>query len=255
MDNFSIQLNNVSKSFKLDNKKGLTKLLKSSTNSKQQKSILALDNISFTVSKGEVLSIIGLNGSGKSTLLRIIAGVYKPNSGYVKINGSLSPLMQLGTGFQLDLVARDNIIMNGMLLGLPKSSIMEKVKGIIEFAELEKFSQMKLKHYSSGMRVRFAFSTALETNPDIILMDEALAVGDKPFREKSFEAFQSFREKGKTMIFSTHSLGQYSKFCDQALLLQQGKILMISGPDEVMEKYDQITKKKPNKPKKNKETS
>jgi len=136
MDNNSLIVNNISKSFKLGTKKGgLSKLLHRATNFKQQKSIMALDGISFTVPKGEVLSIIGLNGSGKSTLLRIIAGVYKPDTGYVKVNGRLSPLMQLGAGFQPDLDARENIIMNGMLLGISKPDIEEKVEQIIEYAE------------------------------------------------------------------------------------------------------------------------
>jgi len=187
MDNNSLEVNNVSKSFKLDTKQGIWKLIKKTTNSKQQKSILALDSISFTVPKGEVLSIIGLNGSGKSTLLRTIAGVYKPDSGYVKVNGSLSPLMQLGAGFQLELNAIENIVMNGMLLGMPKPDIEDKVENILEFAELERFSNMKLKHYSSGMKSRLAFATAIQIDPDILLVDEILAVGDKDFQKKSLQ--------------------------------------------------------------------
>jgi len=194
MDNYSIKLNNVSKSFKLDTKMGFSKLLKRATNLKQQKSILAIDEVSFTVPKGEVLSIIGFNGSGKSTLLRIIAGVYKPTSGYVNVNGSLSPLMQLGAGFQLDLDAGENIIMNGMLLGISKPIIEGKVENIIEYAELEKFSNMKLKYYSSGMRSRLAFATAIQINPDILLVDEILAVGDKDFQKKSYESLPSYMQ-------------------------------------------------------------
>jgi ABC-type polysaccharide/polyol phosphate transport system ATPase subunit len=255
MSEFAIKLENISKSFQLGKPKGLFSKIKNFKNKIKNEKFFALDNISFQVPKGQIIAIIGTNGSGKTTLLRIIAGIYQPDNGKVEVNGDLAPLLHIGTGFENELAARDNIIMYGLLLGMSKSQIKAKVDKIIEFAELQKFASLKLKHYSSGMKVRLAFSTALQTNPDIILMDEALAVGDKPFKEKSFEEFQSFKEKGKTIIFTTHSLGQYKEFCDQALLLHRGKILLISGPDEVIEKYNQITKKKPNKPKKNKGTS
>jgi len=240
MDNNSLEVNNVSKSFKLDTKQGIWKLIKKTTNSKQQKSILALDSISFTVPKGEVLSIIGLNGSGKSTLLRTIAGVYKPDSGYVKVNGSLSPLMQLGAGFQLELNASENIVMNGMLLGISKSDIEDKVENILEFAELERFSNMKLKHYSSGMKSRLAFATAIQIDPDILLVDEILAVGDKDFQKKSYESFLSFKNKNKTILHATHSLQRIPDFSDRVLLLDKGKNVMIGKPDEVIKKYMEI---------------
>ena len=240
MDNNSLELNNVSKSFKLDMKKGFLKLIKKTINSEQQKSILALDGISFTVTKGEFLSIIGLNGSGKSTLLRTIAGVYKPDSGYVKVNGSLSPLMQLGAGFQLELNAHENIVMNGMLLGIPKQDIEDKVENILEFAELERFSNMKLKQYSSGMKSRLAFSTAIQIDPDILLVDEILAVGDKDFQKKSYEAFLSFKNKNKTILHATHALQRIPDFSDRVLLLDKGKNVMIGKPDEVIKKYMEI---------------
>ena len=240
MNNISLELNNVSKSFKLDTEKGISKLIKKTTNSKQQKSILALDGISFTVPKGEVLSIIGLNGSGKSTLLRTIAGVYKPDSGYVKVNGSLSPLMQLGAGFQLELNASENIVMNGMLLGISKPDIEDKVENILEFAELERFSNMKLKHYSSGMKSRLAFATAIQIDPDILLVDEILAVGDKDFQKKSYESFLSFKNKNKTILHATHSLQRIPDFSDRVLLLDKGQNVMIGKPEEVIKKYMDI---------------
>jgi len=240
MDNNSLEVNNVSKSFKLDTKQSIWKLIKKTTNSKQQKSILALDGISFSVPKGEVLSIIGLNGSGKSTLLRTIAGVYKPDSGYVKVNGSLSPLMQLGAGFQLELNAIENIVMNGMLLGISKPDIEDKVENILEFAELERFSNMKLKHYSSGMKSRLAFATAIQIDPDILLVDEILAVGDKDFQKKSYESFLSFKNKNKTILHATHALQRIPDFSDRVLLLDKGKNVMIGKPDEVIKKYMHI---------------
>jgi len=240
MNNISLELNNVSKSFKLDTEKGILNSIKKTSNFKQQKSILALDGISFTVPKGEVLSIIGLNGSGKSTLLRTIAGVYKPDSGYVKVNGSLSPLMQLGAGFQLELNASENIVMNGMLLGISKPDIEDKVGNILEFAELERFSNMKLKQYSSGMKSRLAFATAIQIDPDILLVDEILAVGDKDFQKKSYETFLSFKNKNKTILHATHTLQRIPDFSDRVLLLDKGKNVMIGKPDEVIKKYMNI---------------
>lgn len=236
MEDIVIQVKNVSKIFKLD--KPL--VLSNQSNSGQQKTLKALDDISFNVTKGEVLGIIGLNGSGKTTLLRIIAGVYKPNSGSVKMEGKLSPLLQLGTGFQGELDARENIIMNGMLLGISKSEIKEKVNHIIQYAELERFVNMKLKYYSAGMRARLAFATAMQINPDILLVDEVLAVGDENFQKKSYETFLSFTKSKKTILHATHNLGKLSEFSDRVLLLHQGKIVMLGKPDEVIKKYSEL---------------
>ncbi len=201
---------------------------------------MALDGISFSVKEGEVLGIIGLNGSGKSTLLRIIAGVYTPNSGSVQINGNMSSLMQLGTGFQNDLDARENIIMNGMLLGLSKSKITGMVEKIIKFAELENFSNLQLKHYSSGMRSRLAFSTAMQIDSDILLVDEILSVGDKEFQKKSYDAFLSLKKEKKTILHATHNTNKLLEFSDRVLLLQKGKKVMLGKPDEVIKKYGEI---------------
>lgn len=211
-----------------------------------QKKILALDDISFSVSKGELLSIIGLNGSGKTTLLRIIAGIYEPDSGNVQIQGRIAPILHLGTGFQDELDAYDNIIMYGMLLGMSKSEIKEKIKAVLEFADLENFASMKLKHYSSGMRARLAFSTALQVKPDILLVDEILAVGDKLFKEKSFDAFTSFKKQGKTILLTTHNLARVSELSDRVLLIHKGKFVKIGKPEEVIKEYNEITKKPKN---------
>jgi len=186
MENPAVIVNQISKTFKINKHSGISQLFRKRSIS-NQKTLVALDNISFTVNRGEILGIIGLNGSGKTTLLRTIAGVYKPDSGSIRINGSLSPLMQLGAGFQRDLAARENIIMNGMLLGISKSEIEQKVDSILEYAELEKFSNMKLKHYSTGMRARLAFATSMQIDPDILLIDEIQAVGDKNFKKKSLD--------------------------------------------------------------------
>ena len=202
--------------------------------------MIALDDISFQVKKGEFLSIIGLNGSGKTTLLRIIAGVYQPNSGSVIISGRLSPLLQLGAGFQHDLNARDNIIMNGMLLGFSKSYIEAKVEKILNYAELEKFSNLPLKHFSSGMRARLAFSTAMQVDPEILLVDEILSVGDKDFRKKSYETFFSYKKNKKTIIHATHNLEKIPELSDRVLLIHKGKIVMLGEPELVIKKYHEV---------------
>ena len=175
--------------------------------------------------------------------MRIIADVYKPTSGFVDVNGVIAPILQLGTGFQGDLDARDNILMNGMLLGFSKSEIHEKIEKIIQYAELEKFVNMKLKYFSAGMRTRLAFSTVLQLNSDILLIDEVLSVGDINFRKKCFESILLLKKQGKTILFTSHSFDTISKICDKVLLLHKGKLIMIGNPDEVMAKYREISKK------------
>jgi len=237
MDNTAIVVNNVSKTFQINKQRGLSKL----RNSKPKiKTLKVLDNISFTLTKGEILGIIGLNGSGKTTLLRIIAGVYKPDQGSVDVNGKLSPLMQLGSGFQLDLNARDNIILNGMLLGMTKSDIQEKVNDVIEYAELKNFLNLNLKHFSSGMRARLAFAIAIQINPDILLVDEILSVGDRIFKNKSFETFLTFKKNKKTILHATHNLDKISDLSDKILLLHKGRNLMFGEPEDVIKKYKEL---------------
>ena len=240
MEENSIIAKNLTKIFPLSTQRGFSQLLKkTSTNSNVN--FKALDDVSFTLSKGEILGILGLNGSGKTTLLRILAGIYKPTSGQVTVSGRLAPLIHLGSGFIGDLAAKENIIMYGMLLGLKKSEIAKKVDDIIEYAELQKFSNMQLKHFSSGMRARLGFATAMQINPDILLLDEVLSVGDKIFRQKSFELFLSFKKNKKTILFTTHNLDLISKHSDQILLLDKGKKIMLGSPDEVMEKYKDMS--------------
>jgi len=236
----AVIVKNVTKTFKLSKPRNLFDFAKSRTNLNHEKTLMALDDISFSVQKGEILGIIGLNGCGKTTLLRVIAGVYQPNRGSVQVNGKLSQLMQLGAGFQEDLDARENIILNGMLLGVPKPEIKKKVDQILEYAELTKFSNMKLKHYSTGMRARLAFSTAMRVDPDILLVDEIQSVGDKNFREKSYETFLSFKKNKKTVLHATHNLDKLSHFSDRILLLNHGKTVMLGEPNTVIKKYMEI---------------
>ena len=204
MENFVIFVDNVSKFFNIGKPRRISNLMRNRNS--QSKTFVALDGLSFSVKEGEVLGLIGLNGSGKSTLLRIIADVYKPDRGSVKVNGNMSSLMQIGAGFQNDLDAKENIIMNGMLLGLSKSKITSLVEKIIQYAELENFLNLKLKHYSSGMRARLAFSTAMQIDSDILLVDEILSVGDKDFQKKSFDTFNSLKKDKKTIVHATHNL-------------------------------------------------
>lgn len=239
MNDFAIKVNNISKTFDLDMPIGISKLSKKNSMFHKKK-LRALEGITFRVRKGEVMGIIGLNGSGKTTLLRVIAGVYQPNSGSVEVNGKLSPLLQLGTGFQGDLDARENIIMNGMLLGISKSDIKNKVNDILQYAELENFVNMKLKHYSTGMRGRLAFATAMQIDPEILLVDEILSVGDIEFQKKSFETFLSFIKSGKTVLHVTHNLQWLSKYSNRIILLDKGRIVAIGQPNVIIKKYREL---------------
>jgi len=233
----SVLVENLTKHFKMKKPKGRSE---EKGGYISQNIIKSLDQVSFSVDKGEMLGIIGLNGSGKTTLLRTIAGIYKPDSGSVQVNGKMAPILHIGTGFHHELDARENIIMNGLLLGMTKNEIQQKVDQILEFSELQDFSEMKLKHYSAGMRARLAFSTALEVNPDILLVDEVLAVGDMAFRQKSAEKFLSFKKNGKTILYTTHDLTSISELSDRVLLIHRGKVVKIGKPNEVIQKYKEI---------------
>jgi len=237
MEDIALEVTNISKIFKLDRPSGISNIIKKRFDLEKNKKLTALSDVSFVVKSGEILGIIGKNGSGKSTLLRVIAGVYKPNIGSITVNGSLSPLLQLGAGFHLDLNARENIIINGMLLGAKKSEIEKKVNKVIKYAELENFVNMKLKQFSSGMRARLAFSTAMQIDPDILLVDEILSVGDKDFQKKSYETFLQFKKNKRTILHATHNLSKLSEYSDRVLLLDKGRVVMIGEPTEVIEKY------------------
>ena len=197
----------------------------------------ALKDVSFEVKKGEFFGIIGRNGSGKSTLLKILAGIYVPNKGSVKIHGRISPFLELGIGFNPELSGRDNIYLNGTVLGLTKKQIDEKFNDIVAFSELERFIDQKLKNYSSGMSVRLAFSVAIHANRDILLMDEVLAVGDSNFQSKCLNEFIKYKEQGKTVILVSHDIGTIQRYCDRALLLRNGKIEKIGSSEEVGNEY------------------
>jgi len=197
----------------------------------------ALDDVSFSVEPGEFFGIIGPNGSGKSTLLKILAGIYRADSGTVQIDGLLSPFIELGVGFNMELNARDNVRVNGTLLGLSRQELDERFDDIIAFSELERFVDQKLKNYSSGMLLRLAYSIAIQVDFEILLLDEVLAVGDQSFQEKCFATFTRLREEGKTIVLVTHQLGVVEEFADRALLLQNGELRALGSPAEVIATY------------------
>jgi ABC-type polysaccharide/polyol phosphate transport system ATPase subunit len=201
----------------------------------------AVSNVSFEVYPGEMLGVIGRNGSGKSTLLKLIAGIYKPTSGTVRVEGSIAPLLELGAGFHPELTGRENILLNGLLLGYSKREMKSREASIIEFADLGEFIDAPVKQYSSGMYTRLAFSVATEVNPDILLVDEILAVGDVPFQQKCFERLNQFRRSGKTILFVTHSPQQVLSFCNRVVLLENGKMLFNGDPEQGLELYESHT--------------
>ena len=236
MNEIAIKLENVTKSFTFKSENLQSRFSNIFSQSKKTK-ITALDDITLDIKKGEVIAIIGKNGSGKTTLLRTIAGIYTPDSGNIVIDGTIAPLSHIGTGFHEELDSKENILMSGLLMGMGKNKILQKTNDIIKYAELEKFSGMKLKHYSTGMRARLGFSLALQMNPDIMLVDEVLSVGDGKFQEKSFKSFVSLKEKNKTIVLVTHNLGPQLKIADRVALMENGKITLVGDPDQVVKKY------------------
>jgi ABC-type polysaccharide/polyol phosphate transport system ATPase subunit len=196
----------------------------------------ALNDITFDVKQGEFFGIAGRNGSGKSTLLKCLAGIYQAE-GDIWCRGRLSTFIELGIGFNPDMAARDNVVMNGIMLGLSPREAKKRYEGVIEFAELQEFKDLKLKNYSSGMHVRLAFSVAIQVDADILLIDEVLAVGDAAFQQKCFDVFNQMRDDGKTIVFVTHDMGSMQRFCHRALLLERGNTVYLGEPHEVADRY------------------
>jgi len=239
MDDIAIKVNRVSKTFKIPHEKNST--LKQAAlgvfRSKTYEEFNALKKISFDVKKGEFFGIIGRNGGGKSTILKMLAGIYVPDSGQIKVSGKLSPFLELGVGFNPELTARDNIFLGGVILGLTKKEVREKFDKIVEFSELREFIDMKLKNFSSGMQVRLAFSLAINVHAEILLMDEVLAVGDENFQKKCLEEFKKYKEDGKTVVLVSHDIGVIEKYCDRAMLLRNGEIQKIGKANDVVKEY------------------
>jgi len=199
----------------------------------------ALRDVTLQIAPGEFFGVIGRNGSGKSTLLKCLAGVYRPTRGELAIAGRVSPFIELGVGFNSELTAFDNVMVNASLLGIPPREARASFDEIIRFAELEDFVELKLKNYSSGMYVRLGFAAAIQARADVLLVDEVLAVGDMRFQQKCFETFRQFKREGRTVVFVTHDLGAIERFCDRALLLEAGEAVAVGDPEEVIHIYRQ----------------
>jgi ABC-type polysaccharide/polyol phosphate transport system ATPase subunit len=200
----------------------------------------ALEDIDFAVSQGEFFGIVGRNGSGKSTLLKCLAGIYDIDAGDIRIAGRLSPFIELGVGFNPDLTARDNVVINAIMLGLTRKQARDRFDEIVAFAELEDYLDLKLKNYSSGMNVRLAFSVAIQVDADVLLVDEVLAVGDAAFQQKCFEQFQAMKAAGRTILFVTHDMGAVERFCDRAMLIERGRMVDIGSPSTIARKYNEL---------------
>jgi ABC-type polysaccharide/polyol phosphate transport system ATPase subunit len=206
-------------------------------NLRPDETFTALDDVSLTVPKGRTLGVIGRNGSGKSTLLKLVAGISKPSSGSVRVDGRISALIELGAGFHPEISGRENVFINGIMLGLTKREVARRFDEIVEFAEMKEFIDAPVKTYSSGMYVRLGFAVAIHVDPDVLLVDEVLAVGDEGFTHKCLDKFAEFKRRGKTILLVTHSLGLVERFCDEALWLDRGRIKGSGDPKRIVGAY------------------
>jgi ABC-2 type transport system ATP-binding protein len=231
------------KSFKLPHEQhsGIKQLLINKLKGKKGYEIQhVLKDVSFEIKKGEFFGIVGRNGSGKSTLLKILAGIYIPNKGKVTVNGSLTPFIELGVGFNPELTGRENTFLNGALLGFSRKDMSGMYDDIVNFAELEKFMDQKLKNYSSGMQVRLAFSIAIRAQGDILLLDEVLAVGDADFQRKCYDYFMTLKEEKQTVILVTHDMGAVRQYCDKAVMIENGKIIKTGDAEDIAQEYQKL---------------
>jgi len=200
----------------------------------------AVDDVSVQIASGEFFGIIGRNGSGKSTLLKCLAGIYDIDSGHLAVRGRMSPFIELGVGFNPELTARDNVLINAIMLGLSRREARARFDSIIAFAELEDFLDMRLKNYSSGMHVRLAFSVAIQVDAEILLIDEVLAVGDARFQQKCFDEFHRLKRAGRTILFVTHDMSSVERFCDRAMLLDKGRLIGVGEPGAIARHYNEL---------------
>ncbi len=242
-----IKVENVCKTFALPHEKNAS--IKSTvvnfykrnkTYEKQQ----VLQDISFEIKQGEFFGIVGRNGSGKSTLLKLLAGIYSPDSGSIRVDGKLTPFIELGVGFNPELTGRENVFLNGALLGFNRREMGAMYDDIVAFAELERFMDQKLKNYSSGMQVRLAFSIAIRVQSDILMLDEVLAVGDEAFQQKCIDVFEKYKAQKQTIVLVTHDMEIVRRFCSGAMLIHDGEIVAIGEPREVAQKYSKFNEEK-----------
>ena len=244
--NIAIELRNVSLSFKIGNDKidNLKEyIIRTLNRTKEKKTIFkATDDVSFKIYKGEKVGILGFNGAGKSTLLKIISGVYTPDEGEVIINGNIAPLLSLGAGFDKNYSGRENIFLNGAILGYDEQFLRSKYDEILEFSELGEFINLPVKNYSSGMLSKLGFSIATIVDPDILILDEVLGVGDITFRKKSKEKLQSLMESNTTVLLVSHSIKEIRNICDKAIWIDKGKVLDIGEVNSICDKYEEAAK-------------
>lgn len=244
MNNNAVVVKNLSKRFRIPHERKLTVyenivgLIKGGSYTYEEFQVL--NDISFTIKHGETFGVIGPNGSGKSTLLKILAGVLYPDCGSIKMNGKVAPFLELGIGFQPELTAKENIFLYGAIMGLTRKQIEERYEKILDFAELKRFENMKLKNFSSGMYVRLGFSTAIQADPDLMLVDEVLSVGDESFQKKCGQKIDEIRMAGKTILLVSHSLGTVKQLCSRCLLMNQGRMVMVGETEKVLLEYTRM---------------
>lgn len=236
--NIAIKISHVSKLFHRQKQRTFKELIPALVGGeKAVETFWALQDIDLEIKKGETVGIIGPNGSGKSTLLKLIAGVSKPTNGSIKINGKIAPLIELGAGFHPELTGRENVFLNGVILGMSRKEVDGKFKQIIDFSELWDFIDQPVKHYSSGMYLRLAFAVAIHTEPEILLVDEILAVGDASFQKKCFDKMEEFKSKGTTIIYVSHGLVTVEKFCDKTAFINKSKLIIYSNTENSILEY------------------
>jgi ABC-type polysaccharide/polyol phosphate transport system ATPase subunit len=242
-DAIAIEVRDLSKSYRVaaPGARSLKSRLIHPVDMTRARTLEVLDGISFDVRRGEMFALLGRNGCGKSTLLRMIASIYQPDSGSIRAAGRIAPLIELGVGFDPELTARQNVILNGVMLGMTAGEVAEQSDAVLEFAELKEFANVPLKNFSSGMHLRLAFAVVIQTRPDILLVDEVYAVGDAGFQQKCTQALLEAKEAGKTVVLVTHDMEVVQRYCDRAMLIEKGKIEAQGDPTEVVRRYFELT--------------
>jgi ABC-type polysaccharide/polyol phosphate transport system ATPase subunit len=235
----AIQVEDLKKGFRIPTQRvdSLKERMTHPFAAREYRELKALNGISFEIRQGEFFGIVGRNGSGKSTLMKLIASIYEADAGKIRVAGRLAPFIELGVGFNVELSARENVILNGVMMGLTPAEARSRLDAVIEFAELEEFIDLKLKNYSSGMLVRLSFSLMLQADADVLLIDEVLAVGDASFQQKCADAFRTMKGEGKTIVLVTHEMAAVETYCDRAMLIADGKIEGLGDPGEIASKY------------------
>ncbi len=241
-DDVAVKVEGVAKTFRLPQEQvsTLKERVLHPTRRRRFDVLRALQGVSFEVGRGEVFGIVGRNGSGKSTLMKCLAGIYRADAGEMWLRGRMAPFIELGVGFNPDLTAHDNVLINAVMLGLTPEEARERYGSIMDFAELHEFAELKLKNYSSGMQVRLAFSVMVHVDADLLLIDEVLAVGDAAFQQKCYDVLDRARSEGRTILLVTHDMEQVQRFCDRAMLLDRGRLVALGEPRSVARQYTQL---------------